>query len=863
MNSREIRESFIDYFKGKGHKSVRSSSVVPSDDPTLLFTNAGMNQFKPIFLGEQKPAASRLVNSQKCIRVSGKHNDLEEVGLDTYHHTFFEMLGNWSFGDYYKEEAIQWAWALFTEIWQLDKNRLWATVYNDDDEAFDLWAKKTDISPERVLRFGKKYNLWEMGETGPCGPCSEIHYYVGDKLSKQTPDGLNSSDEYWELWNLVFIQSNRDKNGNLHDLPSKHVDTGLGLERITAVLQGKNSNYDTDLFLPIFRKIEKISDLIFKTDPAAFQVIADHIRMLSFSIADGVMPSNEGRGYVLRRILRRASRFGRRLNLHEPFLHELVKTVGEILGDVYPEIIDKNSHICQVLKAEETSFNATLDRGLTHFDKVVEHLADNVIPGKEAFRLYDTYGFPLDLTQLMAREKGLSVDEIGFDKEMGQQKLRAKSSGKFRKEAVNIKWNIISEGSDSKFVGFEQLSCTSVIRQWSKPEDEILIILDQTPFYAESGGQIGDTGVILYNGITLQVMDTKKDGETCIHYCKGDFDPKKATQQVQCNVDEDRRRAIQLNHTATHLLHSALRKILGDHVHQAGSLVAPDYLRFDLTHFEKITPKEIIQIESLVNQEIQKNTTLDVSIKSFEEAQQEGAQSLFGEKYGDKVRMVSVGDYSKELCGGTHTNQTGDIGFIKIIEESSLASGVRRIVAVTGLDAIKYIQNQANILSLLQAQFNCSVNDLPDRVEQMIQKKKELEKESRKNRKAPRINTKSLIEKAEKIGDSLFIRQKVEVSSMDELKLLGDSLLSGLDSGIGVLGMIDGEKPAMVIVVTPDLVKKKINAGSLAQSIGSVMGGGGGGKPHLATAGGKDVSKLGKALEESHKIVHKLIKNFS
>ena len=863
MNSREIRESFIDYFKGKGHKSVRSSSVVPSDDPTLLFTNAGMNQFKPIFLGEQKPAASRLVNSQKCIRVSGKHNDLEEVGLDTYHHTFFEMLGNWSFGDYYKEEAIQWAWALFTEIWQLDKNRLWATVYNDDDEAFDLWTKKTDISPERVLRFGKKYNLWEMGETGPCGPCSEIHYYVGDKLSKQTPDGLNSSDEYWELWNLVFIQSNRDKNGNLHDLPSKHVDTGLGLERITAVLQGKNSNYDTDLFLPIFRKIEKISDLIFKTDPAAFQVIADHIRMLSFSIADGVMPSNEGRGYVLRRILRRASRFGRRLNLHEPFLHELVKTVGEILGDVYPEIIDKNSHICQVLKAEETSFNATLDRGLTHFDKVVEHLADNVIPGKEAFRLYDTYGFPLDLTQLMAREKGLSVDEIGFDKEMKQQKLRAKSSGKFRKEAVNIKWNIISEGSDSKFVGFEQLSCTSVIRQWSKPEDEILIILDQTPFYAESGGQIGDTGVILYNGITLQVMDTKKVGETYIHYCKGDFDPKKATQQVQCNVDEDRRRAIQLNHTATHLLHSALRKILGDHVHQAGSLVAPDYLRFDLTHFEKITPKEIIQIESLVNQKIQKNTTLDVSIKSFEEAQQEGAQSLFGEKYGDKVRMVSVGDYSKELCGGTHTNQTGDIGFIKIIEESSLASGVRRIVAVTGLDAIKYIQNQANILSLLQAQFNCSVNDLPDRVEQMIQKKKELEKESRKNRKAPRINTKSLIEKAEKIGDSLFIRQKVEVSSMDELKLLGDSLLSGLDSGIGVLGMIDGEKPAMVIVVTPDLVKKKINAGSLAQSIGSVMGGGGGGKPHLATAGGKDVSKLGKALEESHKIVHKLIKNFS
>ena len=859
MNSREIRESFIDYFKGKGHKSARGSSVVPSDDPTLLFTNAGMNQFKPIFLGEQKPIASRLVNSQKCIRVSGKHNDLEEVGLDTYHHTFFEMLGNWSFGDYYKEEAIQWAWALFTEIWQLDKNRLWVTVYNDDDEAFDLWTKKTDISPERVLRFGKKYNFWEMGETGPCGPCSEIHYYVGNKLSKQTPDGLNSSDEYWELWNLVFIQSNRDENGNLHDLPSKHVDTGLGLERITAVLQGKNSNYDTDLFLPIFKKIEKISDLIFKTDPAAFQVIADHIRMLSFSIADGVMPSNEGRGYVLRRILRRASRFGRRLNLHEPFLHELVETVGEILGDVYPEVIDKKSHICQVLKAEETSFNATLDRGLTHFDKVVEHLADNVIPGKEAFRLYDTYGFPLDLTQLMAREKGLSVDEIGFDKEMKQQKLRAKSSGKFRKEAVNIKWNIISEGSDSKFVGFEQLSCTSAIRQWSKPEDEILIILDQTPFYAESGGQIGDTGVILYNGITLQVMDTKKDGETYIHYCKGEFDPKKATQQVQCNVNEDRRRAIQLNHTATHLLHSALREVLGDHVHQAGSLVASDYLRFDLTHFEKITPKEIIQIESLVNQEIQKNTTLDVSIKSFEEAQQEGAQSLFGEKYGDKVRMVSVGDYSKELCGGTHTNQTGDIGFIKIIEESSLASGVRRIVAVTGREAVKFMQNQTDIIHMLQAQFNSSAEDLSERVRQLIQQKKELEKALKKGSRSVSVDVKSIVEKSEKIGDVTFVRKQVDASSVDELKSIGDSLLSVLKSGVGVLGMTGSEKPTAVIVVTSDLIKKGIKAGDLSRSIGAVMGGGGGGKPHLATAGGKDNSKLKDAIDESYKIVQDAI----
>jgi len=863
MNSQDIRKTFIDYFEGKNHKFVRSSSVVPLDDPTLLFTNAGMNQFKPIFLGEQKPIALRVVNSQKCIRVSGKHNDLEEVGLDRYHHTFFEMLGNWSFGDYYKEEAIQWAWELFTEIWQLDKNRLWATVYTDDDEAFELWTKNTDISSDRVLRFGKKHNFWEMGETGPCGPCSELHYYVGNNPSKQTPDGLNSSDEYWELWNLVFIQSNRDEDGNLHDLPSKHVDTGAGLERIVAILQGKNSNYDTDLFTPIFKKIESITNTKLQTDPVAYQVIADHIRMLSFSIADGVMPSNEGRGYVLRRILRRASRFGRGLDFQDPFLHELVESVCQIMGDIYPELIEKKSHICQVLNAEEITFNATLDRGLNHFEKLIENLSDTVIPGKEAFRLYDTYGFPLDLTQLMAREKGLSVDEKGFDKEMNQQKLRGQSSGKFRKEAVNIKWNIISKGSDSKFVGYEQLLCNSNIRRWSKSEDEILIVLDQTSFYAEAGGQIGDTGTITYDGIKLQVIDTKKDGDIYIHYCLGDFDPEKATRRVQCSVDEDRRRTIQLNHSATHLLHSALRKILGDHVHQAGSLVGPDYLRFDMTHFEKITPTEITKIESSVNQEIQKNTVLDVSIKSFEEAKQEGAQTLFGEKYGEEVRIISVGDYSKELCGGTHIKQTGDIGLFKIIEESSLASGVRRIVAVTGLDAIKYIQNQANILRQLQAQFNCSVNDLPNRVEQVILQKKALEKVSRKSRKAPIINTKDLIDKAEKIGDSLFIRQKVEASSMDDLKILGDSLLSGLDSGIGVLGMIDGEKPGMVIVVTPDLVKKKINAGSLAQSIGSVMGGGGGGKPHLATAGGKDVSKLSKALEESRKIVHKLVKNSS
>ncbi|MEE9573787.1 MAG: alanine--tRNA ligase, partial [Candidatus Neomarinimicrobiota bacterium] len=449
MNSNDIRQSFINFFKDKNHSIVRSSSVAPLDDPTLLFTNAGMNQFKPVFLNEQKPANNRVVNSQKCIRVSGKHNDLEEVGLDTYHHTFFEMLGNWSFGDYYKAEAIRWAWELLTQVWKLDKNRLWATVYEDDDEAFELWKSETDIAHDKILRFGKKDNFWEMGETGPCGPCSEIHYYIGNDLSKQSAKGVNASDEYWELWNLVFIQFNRDAKGKLSELPKKHIDTGAGLERIVTALQGKVSNYDTDLFQPLIQQIEKLTGFSYKENPVPHQVIADHIRMLTFSIADGVMPSNEGRGYIVRRILRRASRFGRILDQTEPFIYKLVDAVVEMLGSVYPEIIDKKAHIVNVIKAEENSFNKTLDRGLNHFDKVVRNLSDKTIPGTEAFKLYDTYGFPLDLTQLIAREQNLKVDEKGFRAAMEKQKIRAKSSQKFKAISDKIDWKIVQKGDDS------------------------------------------------------------------------------------------------------------------------------------------------------------------------------------------------------------------------------------------------------------------------------------------------------------------------------------------------------------------------------------------------------------------------------
>lgn len=862
MDSKEIRQSFIDYFRERDHQRVRSAPVVPLDDPTLLFTNAGMNQFKPIFLNEQEAQFARAVNSQKCIRVSGKHNDLEEVGVDTFHHTFFEMLGNWSFGDYYKAEAIEWAWKLFTDVWGLDKNRLWATVYKDDDEAFDLWEKVTDIPKDRILRFGAKDNFWEMGDTGPCGPCSEIHYYIGDDVSKMDASGVNADDQYWELWNLVFIQYNRDEAGKLHDLPAKHVDTGAGLERIVAVMQGKISDYDTDLFQPIIREIDQLTGASYHEKSVPQRVIADHIRMLSTSIADGAMPSNEGRGYVLRRILRRASRFGRILGQHEPFIYQLVSTVGDILGDEYPEIVDKRVHIENVIKAEEKSFNETLDRGLIHFDRILDKLAGNTIPGEEAFRLYDTYGFPLDLTQLMAREKGLTVDETGFDKSMAEQRKRAKTAGNFKRTDQKIEWQTVSSGMDSQFMGYQTLETESHLRRWGRQNGHLLLVLDKTPFYAEAGGQIGDTGSITGSGIDLKVQDTQKDGETIVHYCDGDFGETSVSGTLRCQVDAHRRQAIRLNHTATHLLHKTLKIVLGDHVHQAGSLVAPDYLRFDVTHFEKITPDQLDEVERIVNKEILQNTELQTSIRSFDEAREEGAEALFGEKYGNEVRVITVGDYSKELCGGTHVDRTGDIGAFKITEESSLAAGVRRIIAVTGEKAVELMQNQAHLLTELQTVLKCGPDELPDRIQQLIRQRKDLEKALTKGQKGPRINVQSLVAEGKTWNDHTIVSRIVDALSIDELKRLGDELRNGLSSGVGVLGFIAGDKPSLVIVVTQDLIKHGIKAGDLAKLLGSELGGGGGGKPHLATAGGKDPEKLDEVIHQStDRVIEYLEKN--
>ena len=854
MDSNKIRNAFIDFFKEKNHRFVRSSPVVPIDDPTLLFTNAGMNQFKSIFLEEKQPEFLRAVNSQKCIRVSGKHNDLEEVGVDTFHHTFFEMLGNWSFGDYYKPEAIQWSWELFTEVWGLDKNRLWVSVFHEDEETFKLWPKITDISPDRVLKFDKKDNFWEMGNTGPCGPCSEIHYFIGDDINAQTQKGVNSSDLYWELWNLVFIQYNRHKDGKLEELNSKHVDTGAGFERIVSVMQKKDNNYATDLFTPLIDRIEKISNKSSTKKPIPFQVISDHIRMLSFAIADGALPSNEGRGYVLRRILRRAARFGRSININEPFIYDLVDPLCDKMGEIFPEIIEKKSHIEKIIKAEELSFNETLDRGILHFSKVIGDMSGKTIAGAEAFKLYDTFGFPLDLTQVMAREKGLSVDSKGFEKEMALQKKRAKSSEKFKSKSTVINWTVVKDVSNSKFKGYESTFLSADIVKYSSNKNEHYVVLNQTPFYAESGGQVADTGTILGDEINLKVQNVQFEGEMIIHKCTGEINGKNFS--VKCQVDESRRQMIRKNHTATHLMHKALKVVLGDHVQQAGSLVHPNYLRFDITHFEKITSDEIKEIEQIVNNEILSNNKLDIAIQSFDEAKKEGALAMFGEKYGDRVRVITVSNFSKELCGGTHVERTGDIGLFKITEESSLASGVRRLVAVTGPKAVEHVQKNYAILDSIKSQLNCNIEKAPEYLDKLVKDKKVLEKKIKQQKKSnSTVNLESIVKDSITLGDSELIIAMTDVSIMNELKDLGNDILNKIDSGIAVLGSIVNDKPSIVIVVTDDLINKDIKAGELAKEIGASMGGGGGGKPNLATAGGKDKKSLELALSSSKKIL--------
>ncbi len=873
MNSAEIRQSFLDFFKNKEHHLVPSAPVIPQDDPTLLFINAGMNPFKDIFLGSRKPQYPRVADSQKCIRVSGKHNDLEEVGRDTYHHTFFEMLGNWSFGDYFKPQAVAWAWELLTDVWNLPKERLYATIFEGDaadnvprdDEAGDEWRRQTDINPDHILAFGKKDNFWEMGDTGPCGPCSEIHIDRGagycDK--QDDPDHVcqvnGDCARFIELWNLVFIQYNRDETGTLHPLPARHVDTGAGFERLVAVMQKKASNYDTDIFTPLIKHIGELTGKPYSDGEAgvAFRVISDHVRAVSFAIADGAIPGNEGRGYVLRRLLRRAARFGRVLDKHEPFIYKVLDTLVDVMGDAYPEIKERKEYIQRVIKAEEESFGRTLDRGIEIFEqKAAQVLADkkSVFPGKDAFVLHDTYGFPLDLTQLMAEEKQLAVDVAEFKSEMEKQRQRSSQSREAEYSSM-----VIEGAAATEFVGY---STDQIEAQVVKFENGKLV-LNKTPFYAESGGQVGDTGTIKNESFEFRVHDTKNVGEHIVHF--GELvlgDAPRPGEQVVAQVDTPRRRATERNHTVTHLVHKALRTVLGDHVHQAGSLVHPDHMRFDFTHFERVSPEDLRKIERMVNEQILANRKTEWKVLSLEDAKAQGATALFGEKYGDTVRMVEIENYSRELCGGTHVRATGEIGEFVIVSETSVAAGVRRIECLTGLKAHDYLRSRNDTLEQAASLLGCAPDETRQRLQAILEERKAVEQELKQLRQASSKDViQDVLKQTESVDSVNLIAAKITASSVDELRQQGDLLRDGLGSGVGILGAVIQDKLSFVCIVTQDLIKSKnLKAGDIVKKVASLAGGGGGGSPHMALAGAKDVGKLETALSQAKEIVAEMIK---
>ena len=860
MTSREIRQQFLDFFKSKEHRIVSSSPVVPFDDPTLLFANAGMNQFKDVFLATGTREYKRAANTQKCIRVSGKHNDLEEVGHDTYHHTFFEMLGNWSFGDYYKKEAIIWAWELLTEIWKLPKERLWATVFREDDEAFNLWKECTDINPNHILRFDEKDNFWEMGDTGPCGPCSEIHINISDDYDN--PELVNAgSPDCIEIWNLVFIQYNRDESGKLHELPAKHVDTGMGFERVCAVLQNKKSNYDTDVFSPLINKIVELSNIPYdkEEDKVPMRVISDHIRALTFAIADGAIPGNEGRGYVLRRILRRASRYGRKLNLKDPFLFKLVDVLVETMGDIFPEISEKKDYVKKVIKAEEESFNITLDRGIELFEEVIKKLNkqnQRIIPGEDVFKLYDTYGFPVDLTNLMAKEIGFAVDETQFEKLMDQQRERARAASKEKFSSINISKNFIEDFNltnqkETIFTGYDELSTEAQIIGAKNEQDKTLLILDKTPFYVEAGGQISDTGKIIYDNENFNVLDVSKVDDFVVHVIEGQTSLFKAGEKVISQVDDKRRWDIMRNHSATHFLHKALRKIIGTHVQQAGSYVGPDRLRFDFTHFTKLSNEELKDVESLVNEQLRRNLPkIHHRNIPFDEAKKMGALMFFGDKYGDKVNVVQFGDFTMEFCGGTHVNNSSEIGLFKIVSESSIASGVRRIEAITGAGIERFIEHQFD-----------NIKNYEKKIEELLDIKKKYEKELSEYKLKEKLKVLDHILSLYTEEDGIKIyKGKVHADNLDELKMMGSELRNRAGSGIGILVSQENDKVLIIVVVTDDLISdKKLNAGKIVSELAKIVGGAGGGRPNIATAGGKEVNKIPELLANAEKIIRSFV----
>ncbi len=864
MKSTTIRKQFIDYFQQElNHEFVPSAPVIPQNDPTLLFINAGMNQFKSYFLGESEPKFKRAVNSQKCIRVSGKHNDLEEVGKDNYHHTFFEMLGNWSFGDYYKPEAIEWAWKLLTEIYGIDKNRLYATVYKNDDESYDLWKKISGLPKNRILRYGEKDNFWDMGAIGPCGPCSEIHYYRGDDVKNQDPTKVNADDpNYIELWNLVFIQYNRDKNNKLTPLPKKHVDTGAGLERLAATLNNKLSNYETDLFSPIIDKIADISKVKYNKNKSGIphRVIADHLRMLAFSIGDGAFPSNEGRGYVLRRVLRRAARFGIKLNVHEPFIYKLVPTLIDTIGEAFPEIINRQKHIQQVIKSEEKSFGLTLDKGLEIFEDIANKVKKNnnkIIQGADVFKLYDTFGFPVDLTNMLAEEKQLKINMNSFNNLMKKQKEMARSKSKFGtvktltlEETLEMTEKIESKKTqNSKFIGYNNFTSESNLLKQIQLDKDFYLVFDQTPFYPESGGQAGDKGEIIISGKKYFIIDTQKRNDDILHKIKSKLKISQNINPVKLIVDKENRLGSARNHTATHLLQAALREVLGDHVHQSGSFVSSKYLRFDFTHYEKIKEKDLDKILNLVNQKIIKNIPVEPKTEKYKNAIQNGVIALFGEKYSDNVRSIKVGDFSYELCGGTHVKYTGEIGPFIIKSESGVASGIRRIEAITGKRSIDSLLKYNKILTELSYIMDSPISKIASKVENVFKHRRTLKKTiNRLRKKLIGYSVDEYIKSPIKINGHNLYLNIVEVNSIDELKNIGDKVREKLKSSVAIFGTVLNSTPQVLCIVTDDLVKEGINAGKIVGMIGKKLGGGGGGRPHMAIAGGKKPELLEKII---------------
>ncbi|MFT6283574.1 MAG: alanyl-tRNA synthetase [Arenicella sp.] len=848
----EIRCTFLDFFAAKGHQKVSSSSLVPANDPTVLFTNAGMNQFKDVFLGTESRSYNKATSSQRCVRAGGKHNDLENVGYTARHHTFFEMLGNFSFGDYFKAEAIQYAWDFLTTELNLPKDKLLVTIYHDDDEAFDIWANTIGISEDKIIRISTSDNFWSMGDTGPCGPCSEIFYDHGEHIwggRPGTPE--EDGDRFIEIWNLVFMQFNRQSDGTMQPLPKPSIDTGMGLERISAILQNVHSNYEIDIFQNL---IEATANIVGTDDrqDKSLRVIADHIRSCSFLICDGIIPSNEGRGYVLRRIIRRAVRHGNKLGANGVFFYRLVAALEIQMADAYPELTANRELIEKVLKTEEEQFSRTLDRGMSILNEALSELTSDVVPGELVFKLYDTYGFPADLTNDVAREKELRIDEEGFQTAMAAQRKRAQQASQFDTDYNEL----LKSNCSSEFTGYDQQTNQAEIIQLFTDGKEVqqlnigqdgVVVLDKSPFYSESGGQVGDTGLLKIDGSSFEVKDTVKLGNAIAHkgYAHTDL---KLGDLVQAEFNVERREAIKLNHSATHLMHAALKQVLGEHVNQKGSLVSDERFRFDFSHFEAVTNEELQRVENLVNEQVRVNHSLDTKLMNLDEAKAAGATALFGEKYSEDVRVVSMGKFSMELCGGTHVNRTGDIGFFKIVSEGGIAAGVRRIEAVTGAKALDAVQSQTQQMNQIASLLKTDPQGLSARIKHLLEQNKIVEKELEKLKQqiASHATTDVLSEVYEIKGVKVLstVLQGVEAKA---LRTMVDDFKNQLGSAIIVLGITEENKVSLIVGVTKDLVSK-IRAGELVNFVAQQVGGKGGGRPDMAQAGGTQPQNLDSAI---------------